>query len=93
MVEVEDVLVVVVDEVLVDEVDDVEVDEVELVEVEDVEVVEVDEVELVEVDGVAAQPPRPEPASSSDLLSDQLEVFGRDRVYEEAVRSYSPPTT
>jgi hypothetical protein len=48
------------------------------------------EIELVEVDGLRAAPVRFERASPSDLLSDQLELFGRDRVYEEAVRSFSP---
>jgi glucose-6-phosphate dehydrogenase assembly protein OpcA len=47
------------------------------------------EIELVEVDGQAAAPARHERPSASDLLSDQLEIFGRDRVYEETVRSFS----
>jgi len=51
------------------------------------------EVELVAVDGREALPRRVEPKTSSDLLSDELEVFGRDRVYEEAVRSFSPDPT
>ena len=51
------------------------------------------EIELVEVDGEAARPINAEPKSSSDLLSDQLDVFSRDRIYEEAVRSFSSPTT
>ena len=46
-----------------------------------------DEVEAVAVDGR----PLPEPASEaldpSDLLSGELETFGRDRVYEAAVRA------
>jgi glucose-6-phosphate dehydrogenase assembly protein OpcA len=46
------------------------------------------EIELVEVDGRAATA-RTEPRSPADLLSDQLEIFGRDRIYEEAVRSFS----
>jgi Glucose-6-phosphate dehydrogenase subunit len=50
------------------------------------------EIELVEVDGREARPFRLERRTPSDLLSDQLELFGRDRVYEEAVRSYSPPS-
>jgi glucose-6-phosphate dehydrogenase assembly protein OpcA len=45
------------------------------------------EIELVEVDGREARPARLERATSSDLLSDQLEVYGRDRIFEEAVRS------
>ncbi len=51
------------------------------------------EIELVEVDGREARPARLEPRTSSDLLSDQLEVFGRDRIYEEALRSYSSEPT
>ena len=51
------------------------------------------EVERVEVDGREARPGRDEPKTSSDLLSDELEVFGRDRVYEEAVRSFLPDPT
>lgn len=47
------------------------------------------EVELVEVDGRVVRPARLEPPTPSDLLSDQLEVFGHDRIYEEAVRSFS----
>lgn len=47
------------------------------------------EIELVEVDGRPADPVWPERKSPSDLLSEQLEVFGRDAVYEEAVRSFS----
>ena len=47
------------------------------------------ELELVAVDGLDAHPARLEPLTPSDLLSDQLEVFGRDRIYEEAVRSFS----
>ena len=47
------------------------------------------ELELVAVDGLDAHPARLEPLTPSDLLSDQLEVFGHDRIYEEAVRSFS----
>ena len=47
------------------------------------------EVELV-VDG---QPVLPGPSdvrkSPSELLSDQLEIFGRDPIYEETVGSFS----
>jgi glucose-6-phosphate dehydrogenase assembly protein OpcA len=39
------------------------------------------EIELVEVDGHQAVPGRFERMSSSDLLSNQLEIFGRDRPY------------
>jgi glucose-6-phosphate dehydrogenase assembly protein OpcA len=51
------------------------------------------EIELVEVGGREALPERLLPKTPSDLLSDQLEVFGRDRVYEEAVRSFSSRPT
>jgi glucose-6-phosphate dehydrogenase assembly protein OpcA len=51
------------------------------------------EVELVEVDGREARPGRLEALTPSDLLSDQLEVFGRDRIYQEAVRSFSSQPT
>ena len=47
------------------------------------------ELELVAVDGLDAHRARLEPLTPSDLLSDQLEVFGHDRIYEEAVRSFS----
>jgi hypothetical protein len=44
-----------------------------------------DEVQAVLLDGRAVEPP-PEPAATgSDLLSNELDVFGRDRVYEAAV--------
>jgi glucose-6-phosphate dehydrogenase assembly protein OpcA len=49
------------------------------------------EIELVEVDGRAAVPARFERPTPSDLLSAQLEIFDRDRVYEEAIRSFSLP--
>lgn len=47
------------------------------------------EIELVEVDGREAAPARFDRSTASDLLSEQLEIFGRDRVYEEAVCSFS----
>jgi glucose-6-phosphate dehydrogenase assembly protein OpcA len=47
------------------------------------------EIELVEVDGREAVPARFDRSTASDLLSEQLEIFGRDRVYEEAVRSFA----
>lgn len=54
---------------------------------------EAEEIESVELDGEAVEP-SPSPAkSSSDLLSDQLDVFVRDRIYEEAVRSFSRVAT
>jgi Glucose-6-phosphate dehydrogenase subunit len=51
------------------------------------------EIELVEVDGREARIGRFEPKTSSDLLSDELEMFGHDRIYEEAVRSLSSGLT
>lgn len=50
------------------------------------------EIELVEVNGRAVTA-RAEPKSPADLLSDQLEIFGRDRIYEEAVRSFASAPT
>jgi len=47
------------------------------------------EVELVEVNGLDCHPLRVDVGTASDLLSDQLELYGRDRIYEEAVRSFS----
>jgi len=47
------------------------------------------EVELVAIDGDEVPVPRATRRSSSDLLSDQLEIFSRDRIYEEAVRGLS----
>jgi glucose-6-phosphate dehydrogenase assembly protein OpcA len=47
------------------------------------------EIELVEVGGEAAVPSRIAQKSASDLLSDQLDIFSRDPMYEEAVRSFS----
>jgi glucose-6-phosphate dehydrogenase assembly protein OpcA len=44
------------------------------------------EVELVEIDGEEVSPPHATGRSASGLLSDQLEIFSRDRIYEEAVR-------
>ena len=44
------------------------------------------EIELVEVDGREAVPGPAEAKTASDLLSDQLELFSRDRLYEQAVR-------
>ncbi len=43
------------------------------------------EIELVEVDGHEAEPDRVDTRTPSDLLSDELDVFTRDRVYEQAV--------
>jgi glucose-6-phosphate dehydrogenase assembly protein OpcA len=46
---------------------------------------EADRVEAVWVDGSEVEPPSDPPLEPSDLLSRQLDVFGRDRVYEAAV--------
>lgn len=46
-------------------------------------------IESVMVDGNAVEAPRAAAPSESDLLSDQLEIFSRDRIYEEAVRGLS----
>ncbi len=43
--------------------------------------------EAVEIDGKAAPFPPGDPPPPSDLLSEQLDRFERDRIYEEAVRS------
>jgi hypothetical protein len=42
-------------------------------------------IERVAVDGEPVKPPRGGPPSASDLLSAELDVFGRDRIYEAAV--------
>jgi glucose-6-phosphate dehydrogenase assembly protein OpcA len=44
-----------------------------------------DELELVEVDGRQVRPGWLERPSSSELLSAQLDLFGRDRIYEQAI--------
>jgi glucose-6-phosphate dehydrogenase assembly protein OpcA len=48
-----------------------------------------DEVESVRVDGREIRRPPSEPLDASALLSGELETFGRDRVYEAAVRAAS----
>jgi hypothetical protein len=40
----------------------------------------------VEIDGEPAPFPPGDPPSGSDLLSEELDKFGRDRIYEDAVR-------
>jgi glucose-6-phosphate dehydrogenase assembly protein OpcA len=45
------------------------------------------ELERVAVDGDAVAPPPGDPPTPSDLLSAELDVFARDRVYEAAVRA------
>ena len=44
-------------------------------------------ISAVAVDGESVEPAPEEPKSASDLLSDQLEIFGRDRIYEESVKA------
>ena len=51
------------------------------------------EIEAVEADGLAAELGRRGAKSASDLLSEQLDLFGRDDIYEEAVRSFSSVPT
>jgi glucose-6-phosphate dehydrogenase assembly protein OpcA len=51
------------------------------------------EIEAVEVDGRAAVPRGFEQRSPSELLSEQLDLYGRDSIYEEAIRSFSPAPT
>jgi glucose-6-phosphate dehydrogenase assembly protein OpcA len=46
-----------------------------------------DRLEGVDVDGRAAPFPPGDPPASSDLLSDELDRYGRDPVYEAAVRA------
>jgi hypothetical protein len=41
----------------------------------------------VEVDGEPVEVPRGDRPTGSDLLSEELEQYGRDRIYEEAVRA------
>ena len=45
-----------------------------------------DRLEGVELDGEAAPFPPGDPPSGADLLSEELDTFGRDRIYEDAVR-------
>ena len=46
-----------------------------------------EEIERVELDGRAIAPARADDHSPSDLLSAELEQFGRDRIYEAAVQA------
>jgi glucose-6-phosphate dehydrogenase assembly protein OpcA len=46
-----------------------------------------DRLEAVELDGEAVPFPPGDPPDPADLLSDELERFSRDRVYEDAVRA------
>jgi glucose-6-phosphate dehydrogenase assembly protein OpcA len=52
-----------------------------------------DELERVEANGEPAEPVGAAGKTSSDLLSDQLDLFVRDRIYEEAVCSFSRVAT
>ncbi len=47
-------------------------------------------VERIALDNREVTAPRQEPLSASDRLSDELEIFGRDRIYEAAVRAAKP---
>lgn len=51
-----------------------------------------EELTLVEIDGAAVEPAGNGGASSADLLSAQLESFGRDPVYEQAVAAAVSPS-
>ena len=48
---------------------------------------EADDVDAVAVDGHEVEAPPDDPRTPADLLSDELDVFGRDPIYEEAVRA------
>jgi hypothetical protein len=41
----------------------------------------------VQLGGERLQPPRTEPVSPAELLSNELDKFSRERIYEEAVRA------
>ena len=47
------------------------------------------QLERVAVDGEPVPPPRGPARDASDLLSAELDVFGRDPIYEAAVRGSS----
>jgi glucose-6-phosphate dehydrogenase-like protein OpcA len=49
--------------------------------------VEADRLEGIDLDGEAAPFPPGDPPKPSDVLSEELDRFGRDRVYEDAVRA------
>jgi hypothetical protein len=53
----------------------------------ELEITPAERLEGVDVDGVPAPFPPGDPPAPSDLLSDELDVFGRDPVYEGAVRA------
>jgi glucose-6-phosphate dehydrogenase assembly protein OpcA len=51
----------------------------------DVQHVDAERIEGIDLDGEAAPFPPGDPPQPSDVLSEELETFGRDRVYEAAV--------
>jgi hypothetical protein len=51
------------------------------------ELVETDRLEGIELDGRAAPFPPGDPPSPSDVLSEELDRFTREPVYEDAVRA------
>jgi glucose-6-phosphate dehydrogenase-like protein OpcA len=51
------------------------------------ELVETDRLEGIELDGEPAPFPTGDPPSPSDVLSEELDRFTRDRIYEDAVRA------
>jgi hypothetical protein len=53
----------------------------------DVELVETDRLEGIDLDGEPAPFPPGDPPSPSEVLSEELDRFTRDRIYEEAVRA------
>ncbi len=56
----------------------------------DLDHVDGDELTSVAIDGQDVELPRTEPQTPSELLSNELDHYGRDRMYEEAVRVASP---
>jgi hypothetical protein len=53
----------------------------------DVEHVEAARLEGIELDGKPAPFPPGDPPKPSDVLSDELDRFTRDRIYEDAVKT------
>jgi hypothetical protein len=56
----------------------------------ELEVTRADRLQGVDVDGSPAPFPPGDPPAPSDLLSDELDQFGRDAVYEASVRAVAP---
>jgi hypothetical protein len=50
-----------------------------------------EKLERIELDGEPAPFPPGDPPAASDVLSEELDRFTRDRIYEEAVRAIAPP--